>query len=161
MSVWGPGPFENDDAADWLSDLEEEFEEEQVDLFEDVFSEVAASENVGYIEITDGAVAVAAAQVLALLLGRPGVEKNILGEETLASLSQTIGRLGGKRTERLVKRALTAVDRILNDKENSELHQVLEEDEQMSSAWVSRMRDLHDRLQAIATDLEPGGPAKI
>lgn len=161
MSVWGPGPFENDDAADWLSELEEELEEESgAEALEDALSEVAGPENVGYVEIPDGAIAVAAAELLALLLGKTGPDKDLLEEETLASLSKEIGRLDAKRKERLVKRAITAVDRVLNDTENSELQQVLQEDEEMSSAWVGRMRDLHGRLQAIAAGLRSGGPAK-
>ena len=161
MSVWGPGPFENDDAADWLSELDEELEEESgAELLEEALSEVADPENVGYVEIPDGAIAVAAAELLALLLGKPGGEKDILDEETLSSLSQEIGGLDARRKERLVKRALTAVDRVLNDKENSELRQVLEEDEAMLSAWTSMIRDLHTRLQAIAGTLKPGGPAQ-
>lgn len=161
MSVWGPGPFENDDAADWLSEFDGELGEESgAELLEEALSEVADPENVGYVEIPDGAIAVAAAELLALLLGKPGGEKDILDEETLSSLSQEMGRLDARRKERLVKRALAAVDRVLNDKENSELRQVLEEDQEMSSAWTSRMRDLHSRLQAIAESLKPGGPAR-
>ncbi len=161
MSVWGPGPFDNDDAADWLSELEDEREEETgAELLEDAVSEVAAPENVGYVEIPEGAMAVAAAELVALLLGKPGGDKDILDQETRASLSQEMERLDARRREQLVSQALTAVDRVLNDKENSELRQVLEGDEGMLSAWTSMMRDLHSRLRAIAGTLKPGGPAR-
>lgn len=159
MSVWGPGPFENDDAADWLSEVEEE---PSLEVIDDAVSEVADPANVGYVEIPDGAVAVAAAELLAQLLGKPGAtsiaEGEAFDEDAFSSLAEEAGRLGPGAKERVVRRAYTAVDRVLNDQENSELRQVLQEDKSGMSAWTNVMQDLLNRLQAIAASLKPGGP---
>ncbi len=86
------------------------------------------------------------------------VEGEILDEETFSSLAEGAQRLEARGEERLVGHALTAVDRVLNDKENSELRQVLEEDKAAISAWTSAVQDLLNRLQAIAGNLKRGGP---
>src|SRR5258708_20240958 len=162
MSIWEPGPFENDDAADWVTEVEED---PGLELIEDALSEVADPAHVGYLEIPDGAIAVAAAELVAQLLGRPGarsvVEGEILDEETFSSLAEGAQRLEARGEERLVGHALTAVDRVLNDKENSELRQVLEEDKAAISALTSAVQDLPHPPPALSGNLKRGGPDEL
>ena len=62
MGAWGFGTFENDDAGDWLFDLEETNDlsliEQTLTLEDD------------YIEAPDGCNALAAAEIVAALMGK-------------------------------------------------------------------------------------------
>lgn len=66
MGAWGTGTFENDDAADWVYDLEGA---DDLDLVRDALEE--AVEVSGYIDLREGARALAAAEVVAASAGRP------------------------------------------------------------------------------------------
>jgi hypothetical protein len=67
MGAWDIGSFANDDALDWLVDLQEE---DDLGLLEDAFAIVI--EQKGELpDATDSAVAIAAGEVLAALLGSP------------------------------------------------------------------------------------------
>src|SRR5215475_13195140 len=65
MEAWGAESFQNDDAADWLARLGAM----SPDDLTRVFSLVA--DNSGYVEATDASIAVAAAEVIAAVNGRP------------------------------------------------------------------------------------------
>src|SRR6516225_8199058 len=77
MSIWGPGPFDNDDGADWFAELRDEPKFETV---HEALQDIANPEHIGYIDVADGAEAVAAAEVLAELLGSPG-DNPVFGDE--------------------------------------------------------------------------------
>jgi hypothetical protein len=62
MGAWGVGPFDNDDAGDFLVDLEETDPGERVNLIRQTLTNVADHED--YLEIADSQSAVAAATVL-------------------------------------------------------------------------------------------------
>ena len=68
MGAWSHGPFDNDDAADWLSEL---LEQDSMTMIVDAFCAVTRPANSedddGYIEIPEASIAVAAAQVLRLI----------------------------------------------------------------------------------------------
>ena len=82
MSIWGAGAEENDDAADWLADLAEE---PTVIALNEAFDEVLSLERDDYLEVTEGAIAVAAAYVVAQLVDpQPGFV--MLDEESLLRL---------------------------------------------------------------------------
>ena len=66
MGAWGAGPFENDDAADWASDLES-----ATDLTLVNAALRAAAEGDTYLEAPEASAAVAAAEVVAALAGKP------------------------------------------------------------------------------------------
>ena len=67
MGAWDIGSFANDDALDWLLDLQEE---DDLALLEDAFATMI--EQKGQLpDATDSAVAIAAGEVLAALLGSP------------------------------------------------------------------------------------------
>ena len=68
MGCWGTGTFENDHAANWAWTLEES------DGLGAVSSVLCASRNGDYIEANDASVALAAAEVIAALLGKPSAE---------------------------------------------------------------------------------------
>jgi hypothetical protein len=65
MSAWGAGPFDNDDAADLMMELEDEPSWESVRF---VFGEVLT--DVDYIELAEGARVYAAAALLTVATGK-------------------------------------------------------------------------------------------
>jgi hypothetical protein len=66
MGAWGAGSFENDDALDWLAVLAGSYGPTPI---RDALS--AAAEAEGFVEAPDASAALAAAEVVAALLGRP------------------------------------------------------------------------------------------
>jgi hypothetical protein len=146
MSVWGTNPSENDDAADWLSELEET---PSLESLQEAFSEIVTAPDTGYFEITECCIAVAAAEVLAELFGASGKDP-LLEEETLLELKAEVDSLSAGNKKKLLLRAAAAVELVLNDKENSELRQAWEDDEEDMAAWSTGMRNLENRLSGIA-----------
>ena len=145
MSIWGPGPFDNDDGADWFADLRDE---PALNLIREALEEISDQTHVGYLEVTDGAEAVAAAEVLAELLGSPG-DDPVLDEELeelAESLKKELKRESKRDIQKLVKQAIDALEIILNDAENSELRQMWEEQAGEMSAWTATMTKLQQRL---------------
>jgi hypothetical protein len=67
MGVWGIGPFENDDAADFLTRLNKADPDRVIEIIEQ-----ALSIPPGHLEYDDGATAVAAAAVVAYATGAHG-----------------------------------------------------------------------------------------
>ena len=66
MGAWGVGPFENDDASDWVYQLEGA---EDLELVRGTLE--AAANPQGYLEAPTCSEALAAAEVVAALSGRP------------------------------------------------------------------------------------------
>ena len=67
MGTWGEGPFDNDAAQDWLDSLWE-----NDDAFTQLFNTLvhaAETPEEDYLDVDDGQAAVAAAEVVAVLLG--------------------------------------------------------------------------------------------
>jgi hypothetical protein len=148
MSIWGPGPFENDDGADWFADIRDE---PALDLIRDAVEEIADPAHVGYLEVTDGAEAVAAAEVLAELLGSPG-DNPVLDDETeelAEALKKELQRKDKRDIVKLIKHAIDALDVVLNDAENSELRQMWEEDAGEMQAWTAAVVKLQERLHKL------------
>jgi hypothetical protein len=79
MGAWGHGPFENDDAGDWVYELEKSIDRS---VIEAAFDAVLA-EKIDYLEAPDCSRAIAAAEVTAALLGKP---REDLDEELCAWL---------------------------------------------------------------------------
>lgn len=68
MGAWGHRTFDNDDASDWIEELDQ-----STDLFAiNAALDAVASSDGGYVESPDCCKALAAAEVVAALLGRPG-----------------------------------------------------------------------------------------
>jgi hypothetical protein len=130
MGAWGHGPFENDDAGDWVLELEES---------EDFSVVQAALESVtrqggAEIEAPDCSIAVAAAEVVAASLGRP-----VAGLPDEAA-TWVAGRGAAPKTVvALAKQALMAV------KSKSELRDLWEESDCFGE-WVKSLVSLEARL---------------
>jgi hypothetical protein len=146
MGTWGFGPFENDDAADWLSELQDDQELPVVSAaFECVMGEEAAGE---YLEVTDCCNAVAAAEIVAQLAGYPASPPAI-DSATVKQLSRKLIQL--KRKDRLISRAIKSVERVMTDKENSELSQLWAEDATGFQSWTVFLQGLLNRLRQAET----------
>ena len=150
MSIWGPGPFDNDDGADWVDDLQKEPALTQV---RDALLEVCAPEHVGFVDVTDCCHAVAAAEVLAELLGAPGEDPALddEDEEAAEALGEEIKREDRRNISKLVQQAVDAVEIVLNDTENSELRQLWEKEPADMPAWTATMTALLQRLHKVAS----------
>ena len=148
MSIWGPGPFDNDDGADWFADLREE---PKLQSIHEALNEITDPEHIGYLDVTDGAEAVAAAEVLAELLGSPDNESvlNVELEEVTKALRENIKLEDRRNIKRLIQRAIDAIEIVLNDAENSELRQMWDEDPDNMPAWAAAMMSLQKRLGEI------------
>jgi hypothetical protein len=132
MGTWGFGAFDNDDALDWLDELKDSGD---LSPLEEAINNVLESGDGGYIEIPEASIALAAAEVIASLLGNPGGE---LPEEIAGWLS---GK-GDSIDPDLVARAREAVARVSTD---SELLEVIEESDD-AAEWKHRVIDLLARL---------------
>lgn len=130
MSAWGFGSFENDDAADWIADLVEMNDEALID---EAFERAMEAKG-GYIEAPEASCALAAAEVVAALRGKPASE---LPDEIRGWLE---GK-PGPSTERLqnARQAVAAV------RKESELRDLWEEQEELED-WEPVVADLERRL---------------
>jgi Domain of unknown function (DUF4259) len=149
MSIWGPGPFDNDDGADWFADIRDA---PSLDALRTALAEVSDPQYVGFIEMVDGAEAFAAAEVLAELLDSPGDEP-VLNEDhatMVETLTREIGQESPRDINALVRQAINALDVVLNDSENSELRQLWEEQADVMPEWVATVTALQQRLQRLA-----------
>ena len=129
MGAWGAESFQNDDAADWLATLSTM---SPGDLTQ-VFSLVA--DNSGYVEVTAASIAVAAAEVVAALNGRPA-----MGAPTEILEWTRKNHFG--ITPELKALSIRALDRVW---ENSELKDLWSESEELSN-WTAAIQDLRSRL---------------
>ncbi|SFO42520.1 DUF4259 domain-containing protein [Nitrosospira briensis] len=148
MSIWGPGPFENDDGADWFADIRDE---PSIKTIREAFEEISDPQHIGYVDVIDGAEAVAAAEVLAELLGSPGddpvFDEEV--EEVAEVLKAELMKEGKRDIKKIVKQAIDALDIVLNDSENSELRQMWEEQGEVMPEWIAAMTTLQERLRNL------------
>ena len=145
MSIWGPYSTDNDDAEDWLSNL---MESPLVDQLEEAFTEISDSTRIGYMEVTECCIAVAAADVLCQLLGVAG-DQPPLGEEKFEEIKNQLINLMPLDQIHLVEQASIAVQRIIEDEEHSELRQLYEDGELELNTWLQEMKKLENRLKKI------------
>ncbi|WP_394830019.1 DUF4259 domain-containing protein [Pendulispora rubella] len=132
MGSWGEKAFENDSALDWLT----EFEDRGVVALHSILSTVVQTSEDEYLDVDDGAAAIAAAEIVSAALGhgRDRVPKRL--HEWLDANSDAIV------VEDLVT-ARRAVERVLAV--NSELRG-LWHDGGSNTAWHAEMRVLLTRL---------------
>lgn len=129
MGAWGIGPFDNDDAADWLYELEESTGAEAIRT---------ALEAIGpdeYIEAPDCNMALAASEVVAALRGQS--HESLPPEAVLWVAEHEVSV-----DDDLLGLALMAIHRIETE---SELKELWEESEDYDS-WLATLADLKDRL---------------
>jgi Domain of unknown function (DUF4259) len=127
MGAWSHLPFDNDDAADWVSEL---LEQDSMTMIVDAFCAVTRPTNSEdnedeYIELPEASTAVAAAQVLRLLTETPS---KVVDDETSDELTTEIRDWSQqfealKPTRKWYAAALEAL-RASTHKKNSELYEV-------------------------------------
>jgi hypothetical protein len=132
MGAWGHGSFDNDDAGDWVAELSEAVGTEPVSEAFEAVLEVGDN----YLEVTEAGRGLAAAEVVAALLGRPPA---VLPEEVTAWLA-------GKKPPKaaLIKKAQRVVKRVLKDSELKELWAESED----AAKWQREAEGLLQRLSA-------------
>jgi hypothetical protein len=128
MGAWGSGSFENDDAADWLTELGTTTLDDMTQIF------VQAADNPTYLEAHASRVVVAAAEVIAALNGSPAQEvpSEIVKWTTNRQAS----------TQELKALALRALERV---RKNSELKDLWLEADGLND-WIAAIQELQTRV---------------
>lgn len=139
MGAWGLGPFENDDALDFVADLETTAGTGHLVT---ILSAIADDLGI-YVNASECSSAIAAAEVVAALLGHPNPEQP---EEVTRCAAQQAGA-----NEGLAREALRAVERV---RERSELRELWEA-EVGYPHWKESVADLIARLTFSCKD-RPG-----
>jgi len=134
MEAWSHESFGNDDACDWASELEEEDDLSLVEETLDVVLEAGDDD----LEAPDASEAIAAAEVVARLLGRFGVR-----DGDTEGVDAWVEDTALRPSPELVEKALRALDRILT--EPSELLELWRESDD-GAAWEGAVRDLKARV---------------
>lgn len=140
MGAWGTGSLENDAALDWLGELESEGSvgllESTLALVADALPSFGGDDDEGdYIELDEACAALAAAEVVACALGRPGPE---LSDDLIIWIEQHRSDLAV-----LAPLAARAVARARDDSEASELWAETDG----LQAWCDAVNELICRLQ--------------
>lgn len=133
MGTWDTGPFDNDSAADFANALDAAPEHERAALIRTVLT--AAARNNTYLDLDEGAAAVAAAALLVCRL--PGGERFA---PTGCSPAASVPDLAAD----LVPLAISALDRVLA--ENSELASLWSEEMLSQRPWHASMLQLKSVL---------------
>lgn len=111
MGAWGAGPFENDDAVDWVWELEDDTDGALLIAAFDAVVQLPSGEQP---EAPESSNALAAAEVVASARGHRSGELPTEAEEW-------IGRHAEDVDDDLVALASAAVDRVLSDSELADL----------------------------------------
>jgi hypothetical protein len=130
MGAWGPGPFDNDDALDWLADVTAS---DDPTSLEAAFAHVDSSATT--IDSPSCAAAIAAAEIVATIARRPMGD---LPEDATVCA----GRFAGVFSPTLLAKARVAVGCIRRASELRDLWL----DSSHFSRWESSVRDLEHRL---------------
>ena len=107
MGAWGTGAFDNDDASDWVDELEDG----GIDAIESALDDAVRSSD---LSAPTDVNAIAAAEVVAAAIGRPlpGLREDI---------AALVAHVAPSVTPEHTARARTAVERVLNASELAEL----------------------------------------
>ncbi|MDJ0759964.1 MAG: DUF4259 domain-containing protein [Woeseiaceae bacterium] len=131
---WDTGPFDNDDALDWVWALTESNNLSVIDAALD-----GVLESRDYIEAPTASMAIAAAEVLAALAGNPA---DALPEEVTAWVDANELDVNTDMAAKARK-----VIKLVMDDERSELAQLWGDAPPLASAWRAGLEDLAQRLQ--------------
>lgn len=131
MGAWSEGNFDNDDASDWMWELESA---DDVSVLEEAFA--AINQSPEHLETPDCSVAVAAAEVVAALREHPSSK---LPDEAHAY----VARVGKPPSRALVAAALAALKRI---KTKSELQELWDKTPNRAK-WHAAIEELEGRLK--------------
>jgi hypothetical protein len=131
MGAWAAGSFDNDDASDWVWELEE------ANSIDPVLRAIESIENGGsYLQAPDCSIAIAAAEVVAAIFGK--------GSDNLPdSVADIAASLADSAPTTLKSRAGSAILRI---KTESELRELWQESGALDE-WTNELDDLLSRLQ--------------
>jgi hypothetical protein len=138
VGAWDAGPFDNDDAADFVGEFDEA---PRVAIIKASLEKIASAEPDAYIEAPECSEAVAAAALIALT---SEVSTDVIRESSLAILKA----LHGTEKTQLAGIALKALARV---GANSELKELWDEseDEAAREAWYSSIRTLQSTLAKL------------
>lgn len=136
MGTWATDSFGNDDAADWLANLEEQ---ESLGLLEETLRRVLEASD-EYLEAPEAAEALAAAEVVAAAKGSPG---RVV--ESRKSLVEWLDNVQPVASSELVALARRTVERVFAA--NSELRELWEESDEFEN-WQADVQNLLNRLNA-------------
>ena len=128
MGTWGPAAFDNDAASDWLADLDGAADAGPV---EEALRDVTRTDD--YLDADEAQPAVAAAELVAAMGGRPAPD--------LPAGARAWAAERGHPDAALVELARAAVARVRHDSELKELWEDAD-----PSAWEAAMDDLAARL---------------
>jgi hypothetical protein len=132
--AWDTGPFDNDDALDWVWELSES---DDLSIIKSTLNSAASSS--GYLEAPTASMAIAAAEVVAALRGnsRPDLPDEV--SEWVDDHKLSVG-------DDLLKIARAAIENTKNT-ESSELAQLWMDSEELMDSWLKNVDDLLKRLQ--------------
>jgi len=132
MGTWDTGTFDNDDAADWASELANSSD------LSVVVSALAPREVEGsYLEAPEGVHILCAAEVVAALKRSPAAD---LPDE----VKRWVEEHGSLDVNPLLEKTIAMIDRVLG--EHSEIHELWSENEELFPVWRDRVLDLRARL---------------
>lgn len=132
--AWDIGPFENDDALDWVWELTESVDGTPLNR---AFDDVLRSPR--YVEAPSASIAIAAAEVLAALKGeaRDGLPDEVTEWVQGRKLAADA---------RMTEKAVNAI-KLVMDEEVSELAQLWADAPELAKDWRASLEDLLKRLQ--------------
>ncbi len=134
MGAWGTGIFENDDASDYANTI---VDGHDTGVLERTLDRVLAI-GTGYLEAPDSSEALAAADMIACLLGRPG-------DDTPYSekIDAWVRKVKITPSSQLIDKARRTVSRVLT--EPSELLELWQESDEFE-IWKASVESLSGRL---------------
>ncbi len=135
MGVWGHECFANDFAADFVTAL---LDTDDLSLPQEAL-DLLLNESDDYVAMDLASEALAACEVIARLKGAPGRT-----DATTEAVDSWVLAHPQKVPSRIVRRAIKAIDRILDD--DSELRELWEEGA-AGDAWKASVLDLRRRLE--------------
>jgi hypothetical protein len=133
MGTWGTEVFANDDAMDWIAELENT---DDISVLERALEGVNGAN--GHLEAPECSVALAAAEVVATILKKPG-------PDVPSEVFEWIARVGRDMPPSLEDDALRALDRISAESELLDLWEEAGEPE--LGAWHATIAELRGRLE--------------
>lgn len=133
MGAWGTGNFENDDALDWVTELESA---EDFSSLQEALNPITESE--GYLEAPDCSNALAAAEVIAALMRQDLIDDSIPEEAR-----EFIEKHRGDLPDELKSQAISSTQKIIED---SELKDLWAETDEIDT-WIKTQNQLLARLQ--------------
>ncbi len=131
---WDTGSFDNDDALDWIYELSES---DDLSVVESALQNAVDAS--GYLEAPTGSAAIAAAEVVAALSGKPRSELPPEVTDWVRTHEFVVG-------SDLVETARSAISAVRNS-QSSELAQLWSESKELADAWEADLGDLLERLE--------------